>query len=124
MKRRRLYRSSELFLKDARAGRERTLSRVGTSMEGTSGAAECASLRGETHEAALHGRASRKRGPARRACGCPSTMGTSSAAALQPPAETGARQEVPEPIGLGLSFRRERSRSEDAVRVTSKAPDP
>jgi len=35
------------------AERERTLSGVGLSMEGTSGAAECALLRGRAHEAAL-----------------------------------------------------------------------
>jgi len=36
-------------------GRERTLSGVSLSMEGTSGAAECALLRGRTYEAALEG---------------------------------------------------------------------
>jgi hypothetical protein len=36
-------------------GRERTLSGVGLSMEGTSGAAECALLRGRAYEAALEG---------------------------------------------------------------------
>jgi len=36
-------------------GRERTLSGVGSSMEGTSGAAECDLLRGRAYEAALGG---------------------------------------------------------------------
>jgi hypothetical protein len=119
-------------------------------MEGTSGAAECALLRGKAYEAALEGRlrlspaffakeadrgarkcvegGRRKRRSVKQAVERSLARFRVSVAWLgdpvddphsrahlrrrlfQPPAEAGLRQEVPEPIGLGLSSYRERSR--------------
>jgi hypothetical protein len=44
---------SSVLWQQKTSGRERTLSGVSLSMEGTSGAAECALLRGRAQEAAL-----------------------------------------------------------------------
>lgn len=61
-------------------------------------------------------RAAQKRGRVRRACGCPQCERHLRRRRLQPPVKTVLRQEVPEPIGLGKSSHRERSRVGGALR--------
>ena len=102
---------------------ERTLSGVSPSMEGTSGVADRALLRGRASEAALKSGIPRERGPAGRTCGYLSLVeGYLRRTRLQRPAETGARQEVPGRIGLGKSSHRERSWLREAERPSTRGP--
>jgi len=82
-----------------------------SSMEGTSGAAERALLRGGAREAALSAGTWKRSPPG----GLGETLrGSPSAQATPAYVETSLRQEVSEPIRLGTSFRCERSRRKDA----------
>lgn len=115
--------SSPSHRRRSRGDSGRTPSGVSLSMEGTSGAADRALLRGRVREAALKSGASRERGPAGRTCGYLSLVeGYLRRTRLQRPAETGARQEVPERIGLGKSSHRERSRRREAERPSTQSP--
>jgi len=94
-------------------------------MEGTSGAAERVSLRGDVREAALNA-GSRVSGAPR---GEPVDVALLKRGLirrwwrLQPPTETGLRQEVSEPIRLGKSSVCERSQRGEADRgLTTLAP--
>jgi hypothetical protein len=96
-----------------------SLERGGSTMEGTSGAAERALLRGRTREAALSDgprqrilRRPRRESVARQASSPRDvTKVTQSHGAPETPtgARASLRHEVSEPIGLGRSFHRERS---------------
>jgi hypothetical protein len=88
-------------------------------MEGTSGAAEHALLRGRACEAALSCEGPRQRAPGRAGARAPGQRGGFVQGAKRLPTTpnvsgrrivTSLRQEVSEPIGLGRSFHRERSR--------------
>jgi hypothetical protein len=92
-------------------------------MEGTSGAAERALLRGRAGEAALSSEGSRQRTPGGARCASGrvagrvrtgvTNHGSDDADASGRRIVTNVRHEVPEPIGLGRSSHRERSRWEE-----------
>jgi hypothetical protein len=78
-------------------------------MEGTSGAADRVPFREGIREAALHGGGSAKAGLCPASSWRPSSEGHHGAGISMLALERARDREVPEPIGLGISFHHEQS---------------